>query len=248
MAGLAGTVTLVTGGASGIGAATVRALAGAGARVVVADRDVERGTALAADAGGRFVAIDVSRPDDWTRVMSEVAETWGPVEAAVLNAGISTRRYPFAVEEVTVAEYERIRGVNLDGVLLGIRAVVPSMAAAGGGAIVVTASVAGLVPFPDDPYYAATKHALVAFVRSAAPQLDGKGVRINAVCPSATDTPILEPERRALIVRERRPLQDPGEVAVAVVDLLRSGGTGEAWTTRAGRPARRWRFGDEPAG
>jgi NAD(P)-dependent dehydrogenase (short-subunit alcohol dehydrogenase family) len=116
------------------------------------------------------------------------------------------------------------------------------MVVADGGAIVVTASVAGLVAFPDDPYYAATKHGVVGFVRSVAPQLAAKGVRINAVCPSATDTPILDDERRALIAREGRVMQPADEVAAAVVELLTSGGTGDAWTTKVGRPARLWDF------
>jgi NAD(P)-dependent dehydrogenase (short-subunit alcohol dehydrogenase family) len=244
---IAGAVAIVTGGASGIGAATARLLAGEGARVAIVDRDVGRGAALAAETAGRFLAADVARPEDWSRVVEEVTGWWGPVSFAHLNAGVPTAPYPFSVEEVTVEQYERIRGVNFDGVLLGVRAVTPSMVSAGGGAIVVTASVAGLVPFPDDPYYAATKHGVVAFVRSAAPQLAEKAIRINAVCPSATDTPILDARRRALIERERRILQSADEVAGAVVDLLRSGGTGEAWMTKAGRGAQRWRFpGDAP--
>jgi NAD(P)-dependent dehydrogenase (short-subunit alcohol dehydrogenase family) len=241
-----GAVAIVTGGASGIGAATARLLAGAGARVAIVDRDVERGAAVA-DEAGRFLAADVARPEDWSRVVDEVTRWWGPISLVHLNAGVPTAPYPFSVEDVTVEQYQRIRGVNFDGVLLGVRAVIPSMAAAGGGAIVVTASVAGLLPFADDPYYAATKHGVVAFVRSVAPQLAAKNVRINAVCPSATDTPILDPRRRALIERERRVLQSADDVAGTVVDLLRSGDTGEAWMTKAGRAAQRWRFpGDAP--
>ena len=235
-------VAIVTGGASGIGAATVRLLTGQGARVAVVDRAGEAAHALAASASARAIVEDVSQPAAWDRITETVTGWWGPVTMAHLNAGVPTTRYPFAVEDVTVEEYERIRSVNFDGVLLGVRAVVPSMVAAGGGAIVVTASVAGLVPFPDDPYYAATKHGVVAFVRSAAPQLAVKGVRINAVCPSTTDTPILDAERRALIAREGRAMQPADEVAETVVDLLTWGGTGEAWTTKAGRPARRFRF------
>jgi len=233
----------VTGGASGIGAATVRRLAAVGAAVAVVDRDAAGAEAVARDSGGRAVVEDVSQAAAWERIVATVTAWWGPIAMVHLNAGVPTTRYPFAVEDVTVGEYERIRGVNFDGVVLGVRAVVPSMAAAGGGAIVVTASMAGLLAFPDDPYYAATKHGVVGFVRSAAPQLAAKGVRINVVCPSTTDTPILDAERRALIAREGRVMQPPEEVADAVVGLLSGGGTGEAWTTRAGRPARRWDFG-----
>ena len=206
------------------------------------DRDGVRASAATAEAGGRPLAEDVSQPAGWQRIVAAVTGWWGPVTMAHLNAGVATTRYPFLVEDVTDQQYERIRGVNFDGVLLGVRHVVPSMVAGGGGAIVVTASVAGLVAFPEDPYYAATKHGVVGFVRSAAPQLAAKGVRINAVCPSATDTPILDDERRALIAREGRAMQPADEVAATVVGLLTEGGTGEAWTTKAGRPARRWDF------
>lgn len=236
-------VAIVTGGGSGIGAATVRRLAGMGVHVAVVDRDGESAQQVASAAGARAIVEDVSEPEAWDRIVARVTGWWGPVTMAHLNAGVPTTRYPFAVEDVTVEQYARIRGVNFDGVLLGVRAVVPSMVAAGGGAIVATASVAGLVPFVEDPYYAATKHGVVAFVRSAAPQLAAKGVRINAVCPSVTDTAILDDERRALIAREGRVMQPAEEVAVAVVELLTAGGTGEAWTTKAGRTARRWDFG-----
>jgi NAD(P)-dependent dehydrogenase (short-subunit alcohol dehydrogenase family) len=235
-------VAVVTGGGSGIGAATVRRLAAAGVDVAVVDRAGDRAAAVAGEVGGEALVEDVSEPAAWERIVAAVAERWGPLTLAHLNAGVATTRYPFAVEDVTAEQYGRIRGVNFDGVLLGVRSVVPSMVAAGGGAIVVTASVAGLVAFPDDPYYAATKHGVVGFVRSVARQLAAKGVRINAVCPSATDTPILDDERRTLIAREGRVMQPADEVAATVVDLLTSGGTGEAWTTKAGRPARRWDF------
>ncbi len=235
-------VAIVTGGGSGIGAATVRRLALAGAHVAVVDRDAARAAAVAAETGGEALVEDVSQPGAWARIVAAVTERWGAVTMAHLNAGVATTRYPFAFEDVTDAQYERIRGVNFDGVLLGTRAVAPSMAAGGGGAIVVTASVAGLVAFPEDPYYAATKHGVVGWVRSVAPQLAAMGVRINAVCPSATDTAILDDERRALIAREGRVMSSADDVAGTVVELLVGGGTGEAWTTKAGRPARRWDF------
>ena len=243
---LGGAVTIVTGGASGIGESTARLLADAGARVAIIDRNAERGSQVAAAVGGMFLAADVSETAEWARVIDEVTTAWGPITLAHLNAGVPTRRYPYTVDEVTDEQYHRIVGVNLGGVLLGVRAVVPSMKSAGGGAIVATASMAGLVAFPADPVYAATKHGVVAFVRSAAPQLAPLGIRINVVCPTATDTPILDDERRADIARNNRPLQPAGEVAIAVVDLLAGDDTGGAWSTKLGRPARRWRFVDDP--
>jgi NAD(P)-dependent dehydrogenase (short-subunit alcohol dehydrogenase family) len=208
---------VVTGGASGIGEETARLLAKSGARVALVDRNAERGREVAAAIDALFVAADVSDPKEWLRITDEVTAAWGPITLAHLNAGVPTRRYPYTVEEVTDDQYQRIVGVNLGGVLLGVRAVVPSMTSAGGGAIVATASMAGLVAFPADPVYAATKHGVVAFVRSAAPQLSRLGIRINVVCPTAT-----------------------------VVDLLAGGDTGGAWTTKLGRSAKRWRFPDDP--
>jgi NAD(P)-dependent dehydrogenase (short-subunit alcohol dehydrogenase family) len=243
---LGGAVAVVTGGASGIGESTARLLADSGARVAIVDRNAERGSEVAAEIGGLFVAADVSEPKEWSRIVEEVTAAWGAITLAHLNAGVPTRRYPYTVDEVTDEQYHRIIGVNLGGVLLGVRAVVPSMKSAGGGAIVATASMAGLVAFPADPVYAATKHGVVAFVRSAAPQLAKWGIRINVVCPTATDTPILDDERRADIAANQRPLQPAGEVAVAVVDLLSGGDTGGAWSTKLGRSAQRWRFADDP--
>jgi len=243
---LGGAVAVITGGASGIGESTARLLAEAGAKVAIVDRNAVRGSEVAEAIDGMFVAADVSEPKEWARIVDEVTTAWGPITLAHLNAGVPTRPYPYTVEEVTDEQYHRIVGVNLGGVLLGVRAVVPSMTSAGGGAIVATASMAGLVAFPADPVYAATKHGVVAFVRSAAPQLRRLGIRINVVCPTATDTPILDDERRADIARNNRPLQPAGDVAVAVVDLLSGDDTGGAWSTKLGRPAQRWRFADDP--
>ena len=146
-----------------------------------------------------FVAADVSEPEEWPRILEAVIASFGPITLAHLNAGVPTRRYPYTVEEVTDEQYHRIVGVNLGGVVLGVRAVVPSMTAAGGGAIVATASMAGLVAFPADPLYAATKHGVVAYVRSAAPQLDRLGIRING-------PDLLRPQRQCETgCRRRRP-------------------------------------------
>ena len=162
---LDGKVAVVTGAASGIGQATARLLAAEGATVVVVDVNEDAGGRVADELGGRFVAADVAEPADWGRVVAE-ADALGGVGVAHLNAGTSIGQA--LIEELADEEYRRIMRVNVDGVVYGLRAVVPSMERAGGGAIVVTASLAGLIPIAFDPVYALTKHAVVGLVRSVA--------------------------------------------------------------------------------
>ena len=198
---------LVTGGASGIGRAIVERLEG---DVVVLDL-----------AGGH----DVSDPGLWRRVEGEF-------EVACLNAGVVTGVRD--VTSLTDERYRRVLGTNVDGVVFGVRELATRLMPAG-GSIVVTASLAGLGPMPSDPIYALTKHALIGFVRSVAPQLEERGIRINAVCPGIVDTPLLDAAGRAALEAAGFPLLQPGDVADAVLVALASGETGEAWAVQPGR-------------
>ena len=164
---------LVTGGASGIGAGTARRLAERGDHVMVADVDESGGRAVADSIGGTFVGLDVGDPAAW----SAVADEHGPFDVAVLNAGVSTGE-GLAEGELPVVglrddAYRRIMSINVDGVVFGTRAVLPAMLERGAGDVVVTASLAGLVPIASDPVYGLTKHAVVGFVRSMAMALEG---------------------------------------------------------------------------
>ena len=229
-------VAVVTGGASGIGLATVDALAELGADVVVADvQPPPAGTAA------RYVRVDVGRPEDWDALVAIVTEELGGIDVAHLNAGVGC---PEASDIVSVTDdrYGRIVDVNQTGVFLGTRAVVPSMTARGGGAIVVTASVAGLMPLPFDPLYAATKHAVVGFVRSMAPNLAGAGITINALCPAWVDTPMLLPESRDELEQAGAVLIAPREVAGAVVDCVIGDATGQVYVCQAGAAPIPYRF------
>jgi NAD(P)-dependent dehydrogenase (short-subunit alcohol dehydrogenase family) len=147
---------------------------------------------------------------------------------------------------VPLERLARVRAVNLDGVLLGVRVLAPTMAASGGGAIVATASLAGLGPYADDPMYAATKHGIVGFVRSVAPQLAARGVRLHAICPGGVDTGLLGPDRKARIVEAGRPMLDPAEVADAVAALLERDDAGVIATIVAGRGAEPYEFRGVP--
>ena len=225
------TTAVVTGAGSGIGAATARQLAAGGARVVVVDINEEGGKAVARETGGTFVGVSVGNVDAWPRIIDAADGTIG---LAHLNAGVVTNRLGYAIEDVTPDLYRRLMTTNLDGVVFGIQALIPAMTDHGHGAIVVTSSLAGLVPFADDPLYAASKHALIGLVRSLAPQLATRGITINAICPGSTDTGLVDfLGNRARAAQLH--LMDPAEVAEAVVACLTGTETGKAYTVLAGR-------------
>jgi len=199
---------LVTGGASGIGAAAVALLEAEGCDVTSLD--------LA-------TGFDVADSAAWEGV--------GAVDFAFLNAGVATGSNDVA--ELGDAEYRRAVGANVDGVVFGARRMARVMEP--GSAIVATASLAGLVAMPLDPVYTLTKHAVVGFVRAVAPQLAERGITINALCPGFADTPIVEPELRDWVDGQRIPLISPETVAAAAHAAARSGETGEAWVVQPGR-------------
>jgi NAD(P)-dependent dehydrogenase (short-subunit alcohol dehydrogenase family) len=233
-------VAVVTGGGSGIGLAAVRRLRKEGTRVVVADL-AEGADPDAADA---FVRADVGSPSDWDAVVAEAESRFGGVDLAYLNAGVVTGEADIA--KLTDAQYRRIMGANVDGVVFGARAVVPAMARRGGGAIVATSSLAGLISFPPDPIYTLTKHAVVGLVRSLAPQLQAQGITINAVCPGIVDTPLVGDEAKAGLQAVGFPLIDPDDIAAAVLDCMTGTGTGQAFVCQAGRTPVAYEFRDVP--
>jgi NAD(P)-dependent dehydrogenase (short-subunit alcohol dehydrogenase family) len=235
---LDGKVALVTGGASGIGLASATRLHQEGADVVIADRDETGGRAAAEELGGRFVALDVADASAWRRVVDEL----GDLDLVHLNAGVTTGEGD--ITALTDEQYRRLLGANVDGVVFGCRAVVPALSARGGGAIVATASLAGIIAFAPDPLYTATKHAVVGLVRSLAPQLEAKGIRINAVCPGVVDTPLVGPARERL--RESGfAMIPPSDIADAVFRCATGGfESGACVVCRAGRPPEPHRFAE----
>jgi NAD(P)-dependent dehydrogenase (short-subunit alcohol dehydrogenase family) len=241
---LEGRIALVTGGASGIGLATARRLAAAGAGVVLADLAEEAGRQAAEEIGGTFAALDVGDPDAWTSLAVRIGEEQGGLDIAHLNAGVGTGAQLIA--EVDDARYRRVMRANVDGVILGTRAVAPLIAARGGGAIVATASLAGLIAFSPDPVYTATKHAVVGFVRAVAPQLHEMGITINAICPGIVDTPLLGEEALALLAGEGFPLIRPEAVAEAVLGCVLGEATAQAIVVQAEREPTPYRFAGVP--
>jgi NAD(P)-dependent dehydrogenase (short-subunit alcohol dehydrogenase family) len=238
-----GKVALVTGGANGIGAAVARRIATGGGRVVVADVDHDAGAGLAEEIDGLFVPCDVSDAADSDTAVAVACERLGRLDIVHLNAGVSTGCG--IGDDFDPARYRRAMGVNLDGVVFGLHAAIPALAERGGGDVVVTASLAGLVGMPVDPVYTANKHAVVGLVRSIGQSLLGDGVRVNALCPGFTDTAILG-ELREQLAEMGMPIIAVEHVVDAFESILAAGRSGECWFVQAGRPAEPFLFRNVP--
>jgi len=225
----AGRGILVTGGGSGIGRAAALLFAREGGRLVVVDQDEGEAQATAKsirEAGGEALAIgaDVSREADCRGMVERALAANGRLHVAFNNAGVGASGFAVADEEEV--SWSRLIDVNLKGIFLAMKYEIPAMVAAGGGAIVNTASVAGLVGERGIGAYAASKHGVVGLTRTAALDYIGQGVRINAVCPGATRTRMLanwfqDPKVEQFIL-SRHPIgriAEPEEIARAVLFL-----------------------------
>ena len=193
---------IVTGGASGFGEGIARAFAAQGARVLVADISQKAALRVADDIGGLAVRTDVSDKASVTDLAREAFGALGAVDILVNNAGIT--HLPQPMEEVEEDEFDRVLSVNAKSVYLTARAFVPAMKKAGRGAILNIASTAGLSPRPNLSWYNASKGWMITATKAMAVELAPHGVRVNALCPVAGETPLLAsfmgedtPERRA---------------------------------------------------
>jgi NAD(P)-dependent dehydrogenase (short-subunit alcohol dehydrogenase family) len=236
-------VALVTGGASGLGRATALALAAEGVEVVVADIDEVEGARVATQVGGHFVACDVSDFDANVAMVEAAVDAAGGLDIAYLNAGVATG---FGVgPEFDVDKYKKVMGINIDGVVFGTHAVLPALKARGGGAIVATASLAGLTSVPFDPIYAANKAAVVGLARSLGPALVADDITYNAICPAFAESKIVEPIRDVLAAQGVQLI--PAEtIAATVIKIITGGATGEAWFVQPSREPAPFTFRNVP--
>jgi NAD(P)-dependent dehydrogenase (short-subunit alcohol dehydrogenase family) len=241
---LNGKVALVTGGASGIGRATVERFAEEGMRVCVVDLTEDAGHDIADQVGGMFAVADVGNAEQVDAVFHRCVEELGGLDVAFLNAGIAIGHAD--LETLSDDIYRKIMRVNVDGVVFGARAAIREMTPRGGGAIVATSSLAGIIPFPPDPVYDLTKHAVVGLIRSIAPTLADRGITANCVNPGMTDTNILSAEVKQLFSDVGFPLIPPSQIADAVVHAVTSGETGRCFVCQPGREAIAYEFRDVP--
>jgi NAD(P)-dependent dehydrogenase (short-subunit alcohol dehydrogenase family) len=230
-------VTLITGASSGIGRATALHFAANGAKVMVADRNVEGGEETVSaikEAGGEasFFHVDVTQSSDVEEMVARTVSTYGRLDCAFNNAGIGSGRGPASnsgprlTHEVSEEDFDRVIDVNLKAVWLSMKHEIPQMLEQGKGAIVNTASVAGLVGLRNASSYDASKHGVVGLTKTAALEYAQMGIRVNCVCPGYIETPmtaagLADPERAAdMLAREPiGRIGTPQEVAETVAWL-----------------------------
>ncbi|CTQ52100.1 4-formylbenzenesulfonate dehydrogenase TsaC1/TsaC2 [Roseibium album] len=187
---LQGKTAIVTGGASGFGAGIVRKFASEGAKVLIADLNMDLADEVAGEVDGIAVKVDVASNDSVRDLAHTAASTLGSVDILVNNAGIT--HLPKPMQDVTEDEFDRVMAVNCKSVYLTARYLVPAMSEAGKGAILNVASTAGLSPRPRLNWYNASKGWMITATKTMAVELAPSGVRVNAICPVAGETPLLK--------------------------------------------------------
>jgi 3-oxoacyl-[acyl-carrier protein] reductase len=242
---LEGKTAIVTGGGSGFGAGIARIFAREGATVMVADIDAGAAAGVAGEIGGIAQGVDVAEGASVAAMTGAAMTNWGRIDILVNNAGIT--HLPAPMEEVSEDDFDRVLAVNVKSVYLTTREIVPQMKAAGRGAILNIASTAGLSPRPRLNWYNASKGWMITATKTMAVELAPEGIRVNALCPVAGETPLLKsfmgedtPEVRAKFLstiplgRFSTP-QDMGEAAAFLCSDAASMITGAALEVDGGR-------------
>ncbi len=219
MGKLDGKVVMITGGARGMGAAHARLLASEGASVVVCDVLDDEGGALAASIGGTYRHLDVTDEDAWAGVVADVDANVGHVHALVNNAGVVAFT---PVDSTPLAEWNRVIGINLTGVFLGIRSVIDSMRAGGGGGVIVNvSSTAGMMGYSNLSAYVASKWGVRGLTKAAALDLAKDGIRVVSVHPGGVRTPMTDGLSDESYATQPIPrIGEPDEVAKLVLYLI----------------------------
>ncbi len=238
-----GQTAIVTGAARGIGEAIAIRLASEGASVMIADIDEDAAVAAAAAIGERAMGhqLDVTEPVSWDAAVRTALDRWGRIDALVNNAGIAGRSAP--IWELAVDEWQQVIDIDLTGVFLGCRSVIPVMVEAGFGRVVNIASIAGKEGNPNAVPYSAAKSGVIGLTKAVAKEVATKGVLVNAVAPAVIETPILEQVSEAHIayMTSRIPMGrvgKPAEVAALVSFLCStdlSFSTGAVYDISGGR-------------
>ena len=220
---------LITGAASGIGAAVTRAVTAAGHKALALDVNDAAGQALASETGAVYQHCDVSNYAEWQALVDQLKQGDLDIPNRVhLNAGIQIAPpdaplQEFRFEAMTVERYRMLMGVNVDGVIFGLHTLLPVLEP--GTSIVVTDSLAGVTPYAIDPLYAMSKHAVTGIVRSLAHPLKKRDIKINAICPGGIDTALVPIEQRLPEVD----FMTPEHVAEEVIALMEKTETGKTW-------------------
>lgn len=238
-----GSVALITGGTGGFGRALATKLRALDVTVVLADLDSERNRKVAADLGAQFAVLDVTDRAANEAVVAQIEAEHGRLDAAYLNAGISAAKSDDALD---MDEFMKVVAIDLFGVVYGVEAARPAIKRAGGGAMVVTASLAGLSPMAGDPGYSVAKGGAIAFVRSMAPRLDREGITISAICPGFADTAIID-RIRDQFTAANFPVLTAEEVADAMVMAWTSAEPGAAYVIQPGVGTVPYKFKGVPA-
>ena len=231
-----GQTAIVTGAARGIGEAIARRLASEGAAVMIADIDEQSASAAAAAIGELAVAQQLTEPVSWDGAVRAALDRWGRIDALVNNAGIAGRSAP--IWELGVDEWQQVVDIDLTGVFLGCKAVLPVMIDAGSGRVVNIASIAGKEGNPNAVPYSAAKAGVIGLTKAVAKEVATKGVLVNAVAPAVIETPILAQvsDEHIAYMTSRIPMGrvgKPEEVAALVAFLCFS--TGAVYDISGGR-------------